>query len=104
MDAQEHALHIVLLAVQTNVLVRVLDIVILRVLLSAVHVVIRVGMIVLVVVDPLAQVELELTVLLVEPHAREVVVVQDVHRLVEVMDAIPDVAHRVHLVVVLSVQ
>ena len=52
MDAQERVLRIVLLAVQTSVLVCVLDIVILRVLLSAVHVVMRVGIIVLVVVDP----------------------------------------------------
>ena len=61
------------------------------------------AVIVLEVVDPVAQVERELTVLPVEPPVLEAVVVQDVHRLVEIMDAITDVAPHVEDLVVLNV-
>ena len=58
----------------------------------------------MVVVDPVAQVERELTVLLVEPHALEVAVVQDVRRLVEITDVLAVVAHHVVDLVVQFVQ
>ena len=50
--------------------------------------------VVVVVVDPVAQVALELTVLLVEPRVLEDVD-HHVHRLVEVTDVLVNAAHRV---------
>ena len=75
-----------------------------QLLLVVVNALVCALILVLVVVDPVAQVERELTVIPVEPPVLEAVVVQDVYRLVEVTDVLVDVAPHVEDLVVLNVQ